>query len=177
MRSLLAVALVAGSASAASAGTYLGLGIGTQASGHIGNDVSSMSEDGNHSGRLVVGYRFGRLSIEGAATRYTQLYRGGSDDATSFAALLKYSLPLGNNFEAFGRGGLQRTDLSGAADNLSGNGWVLGAGFEYRLDAAITGLSIFVDYEHISTDYSQGPQTIPGGATASMWTLGATLSI
>ena len=176
MRSLLALALVAATPVAASAGTYLGLGIGTQASGHIGSDPSSMETDGNHSGRLILGMRFGRLSAEGSGTRYSEVFRNASSPSTSLAVALKYGLPLGDNFEIFGRGGLQRTWVSGADWDLAGNGWLLGAGFEYRIDAALTGLSVFVDYTHNqSTLY--GPSNVPLDASASMWTLGATLAI
>src|ERR1051325_2764021 len=92
MRSLLALALVAATPVVASAGTYVGLGIGTQASGHIGSDASSMENDGNHSGRLLVGLRFGRLAVEGAGTRYTGFYRNTEADATSLGGARNDSL-------------------------------------------------------------------------------------
>ncbi|MBV8760829.1 MAG: outer membrane beta-barrel protein [Deltaproteobacteria bacterium] len=179
MRSLLAVALVAASASAASAGTYLGLGIGTAASGHVGDDASSQGTDGNRSGRLFLGFRFGNLSVEGGVMRFSQMFKNTADDATQLGADLKYSLPLGNGFEVFGRGGLQRTQLSNDQASISGNGWLLGAGFEYRLNLGVTAASLFVDYTHSQTSYDQG-QT--GGMTtidssASMWMAGATLAL
>jgi hypothetical protein len=177
MRSLLAVAFVAAAASTASAGTYLGLGIGTAASGHVGDDASSQMSDGNRTGKFLVGYRFGRLSVEGAATRYSQLYRNSVHDGTSLAAALKYSLPLGDNFEAFGRGGLQRSSLSTANGDLSGNGWLLSAGFEYRIDGVLAGASLFVDYTHNQTTYAGDPHSPSLDASASMWMLGATLAI
>src|SRR5689334_9518134 len=112
MRSLLALALVAATPVVASAGTSLGIVVGTNDSGDIADDADSMSTDGNHAGRLLAGLKFGQLAIEGSATRYTMPFASRSTEDTSLAAQLKYSLPLGNNFEAFGRGGLQRTYLS-----------------------------------------------------------------
>ena len=181
MRSLplLAVALVAASASAASAGTYLGLGIGTAASGHVGSDTSSMGSSGDRSGRLFLGFRFGNLSIEGGVMRFSQFFKATRDDATQLSADLKYSLPLGDGFEVFGRGGLQRTQLSNDYAEINGNGWLLGGGFEYRLNLGVTAASLFVDYTHTQTTFDQGAT---GGmssidSSASMWMAGATLAL
>jgi hypothetical protein len=178
MRSLIAVAIVAATASSASAGTYLGLGIGTAAS--PGSDIGAMTtNDGSRTGRLMLGTRFGHLSVEGAGSRYS-IARGASPyDGTMLAVALKYSLPLGNNFEAFGRGGLERTWLN--SDDYSdyvGNGWLLGAGFEYRLDLGATAASIFVDYEHTdSTLTNQSDMQTQKGETIGLWTLGVTVAI
>jgi hypothetical protein len=179
MRPLLAaVALVAASASAASAGAYLGLGIGTAAS--PGGELTTTSSDGNRSGRVILGTSFGRLSIEGNGDRFG-LYRGqAAYQGTTLAAVLKYSLPLGDHFEVYGRGGLQRTWLNtddNAAD-WAGNGWLLGAGFEYRLDLAGTGASVFVDYQHTDTGLlNQTDMKTAKDETFGMWTLGATVSL
>lgn len=174
---LLATALVAASATAASADTYLGLGIGTAASGHVGTDASSQGNDGNRTGKLLLGFRFGNLSVEGGAMRFTQGYRNEAHDGTSLSAALKYSLPLGNGFEVFGRGGLQRTDLSGMSSDLTGNGWLLGGGFEYRLNLGVTAASLFVDYTHNSTTFQPDPHQPAIDETASMWMAGATLAL
>lgn len=182
MRSLLAAALVAAAASTASAGPYLGLGIGTAASGHVGNDASSQMDDGNRSGKFIAGYRIGKVSIgtvsvEGSATRFSQMYRNAANDGTSLAVAAKYSVPLGNNFEAFGRAGLQRSSLSTALGDLSGNGWLLSAGFEYRIEGVLSGASLFVDYTHNQATYDSGPHTPALDSSASMWMAGATLSL
>jgi len=181
MRSLLAAALVAATATSASAGTYLGLGIGTAAS--PGGDIASMSNDGNRTGRLMLGTRFGRLSLEGAGSRYTLGHGATPYTGTMLAAALKYSLPLGNSFEAYGRGGLERTWLSNNNDGVwpdyAGNGWLLGAGFEYRLDLGVTAASIFVDYEHSDTGVrDQARMQLPEKSeTIGLWTAGVTLAI
>jgi hypothetical protein len=182
MRTLAAVALVAASATAASAEAYLGLGIGTTAS--VGGDMTSFQGDGSRSGRLILGSRFGRFSVEGNGTRFGLIGNSVAYQADQLAAALKYSFPLGNNFEVFGRGGLERTWLSTDAmtrQNFAGNGYLLGAGFEYRLDLAVAAGSIFVDYTRTATGFSGDSAdasrmpTLDG--TASMWTLGLTLSI
>jgi hypothetical protein len=181
MRSLIAVAIVAASAIAAaptaSAGTYLGLGIGTAAS--PGGDIPMTSSDGNRSGRLILGTRFGHLSVEGTGERYG-FFRGVAVyQGNVLGAALKYSLPLGNNFEVFGRGGLERTWLS--TDNpagLAGNGWLVGAGFEYRLNLGVTGASVFVDYEHTDTSLvNQSDMKATRDETIGLWTAGVTLAI
>ena len=182
MRSLLAVALVAASATAASANTYLGLGIGTAAS--PGGDMGMSSSDGNRSGRLMLGTRFGHLSLEGAGSRYGLLHVSGTSpyQGTMLAGALKYSLPLGNNFELFARGGLERTWLThessaGNAYDWSGNGWLVGAGFEYRLNLGVTAASIFVDYEHSDTTLTTPAVMRARDATIGLWTAGVTLAI
>lgn len=184
MRSLFVAALVAGSASVASAGGYVGLGIGTAAS--PGGDMAMSSSDGNRSGRLMLGTRFGHLSLEGAGSRYGLIGVSGASpyQGTMLAGALKYSLPLGNNFELFARGGLERTWLThesataGNAYDWSGNGWLLGAGFEYRLDLGVTAASVFVDYEHSDTTLSTPAEmNVQRDATIGLWTAGVTLAI
>lgn len=180
MRSLLAVVLVAASASAASAGTYLGLGIGTAAS--PGGDMTNATSDGNRSGRLLLGTTFGRLAIEGDGERFG-MFRTIDYQGSMLAAVVKYSLPLGNNFEVYGRGGLQRTWLNRVSTaaglpDFAGNGWLVGAGFEYRLNVAGTGVSLFVDYQHADTSLErQDAMQQPEDETIGLWTMGATVSI
>ncbi|HTR52927.1 MAG TPA: outer membrane beta-barrel protein [Kofleriaceae bacterium] len=173
-RAALVVILIAAAAPAASADGYIGLGIGTSPSGQIGSDKSSMYTDGSRSWRGTLGYRFGHLSIEGTATAYDQIYRGDTQDADQFAGVLKYSLPLGRGFEAFGRGGLQRTDLSAGT---SGNGWLVGGGFEFRWHILLTGASAFVEYTHADTTFDVPGTSRTLDGTVGMWTLGLTLSI
>ncbi len=63
----MAAVIVAAMGQVASAGTYLGLGIGTAANASADNVM--MDGDGR-SGRLMLGYRFSRIAIEGSGTRY-----------------------------------------------------------------------------------------------------------
>jgi opacity protein-like surface antigen len=177
---LAAVMFVAATSSVAAAGTYLGLGIGT---GPAINDSADRLHPDGRSGRLLVGTRFGQVSAEGSIGRYGLAFdqSGGIlpfGTAYQASAALKVSLPLGNNFEAFGRGGLQHTWLSAKSSELdsSGNGYLLGAGFEYRLNLVLGQGSIFVDYQYNKTKLEN--DHIPFGDTsARMWTLGLTVGI
>ncbi|MBS1122473.1 MAG: OmpA-like transrane domain, partial [Deltaproteobacteria bacterium] len=149
---LAAVMFIAATSSIASAGSYLGLGIGTGPA--INDQTDRLAPDGR-SGRLLVGTRFGRFSAEGSVSGYSLLFdqSGGMipfGDAYQASAALKASLPLGNNFELFGRGGLQHTWFRAKNSELdaSGSGYLLGAGFEYRLNLILGQGSIFVDYQY-----------------------------
>ena len=178
MRPLLAAVLVAAAASTASADPYLGLGIGTAAS--PSGDIPMTSNDGNRTGRLLGGYRFGRFSVEGAASRYSIFKATTPYDGTVLAVAGKYSLPLGDNFEAFGRLGLERTWLSTDTtdSDWSGNGLLLGAGFEYRFDVKATGASVFVDYQRTQSNLvREVDMTTTKGMGVGLWTIGATVSL
>lgn len=178
MRPLLAVALVAAAASTASAGPYLGLGIGTAAS--PSGDLEMTSSDGNRTGRLILGNSWGRFSVEGQGSRYS-VYKGRLPyDGSQLAVAGKYSLPLGDSFEAFGRLGLQRTWLNTDANQADwqGNGWLFGAGFEYRFKISTVGASAFVDYQYASTNLvDQRSTNTERGMGVGLWTLGATVSL
>jgi hypothetical protein len=175
MKRLCVVALVLGaSVSTASAGAYIGLGVGTSA--RASSDETMMAGDGR-SGRLMLGWRIGRLGIEGSGTRYDVWVAGAPFEATQLALGLKYGLPIGNNFEVFGRGGLQRTSLSKMSSggyDASGGGFYLGLGVEYRLPVAAVGASLFMDYQRSWTTFDNGYGEY--GGVAGIWTLGATLS-
>lgn len=176
----LAVILVAAAAPASHAGTYVGLGIGSSADvgGQMSNFGGGFGSDGSRSGRLILGYRFGRLSVEGNATRFGLLYNNNlQDEITTLSAAAKLSFPVESHFEAFGAVGLERSWLSAqiSDQDMSGNGYLLGAGFEYRVDLGLGG-SIFVDYTRSDTSFQNSRMHTLDG-TASMWTLGLTLSI
>ncbi len=181
MRSLLAIAVLAVTGPVASAGTYIGLGIGTAPS--IGNDTIPRPANDGRSGRLLLGQSFqlpiGRLAIEGEANRFDFLFNGEGYDSTMLGVDLKYSFPLGNSFDVYGRAGLQRTWLS-ADDSTrgiyagAGDGLYFGLGFEYRI--AVFG-SLFVDYERQSSTIDMDESSTSYGQTAGMFTLGATINL
>src|SRR5262245_47518538 len=137
MKSLVASAFVlAALASAAHAGSYLGLGIGGQASTDGG--LVNYDTTGKHSARLVAGYRFGQVSLEAGLGDYG-LTRVQSDwNAWSLGAAAKLHLPLFAGFEAYVRAGLERTYLTQAGGDgthdLTGDGWTGGLGVEYGID-------------------------------------------
>src|ERR1041384_3865498 len=122
--------------SGASAGGYLGLALGTQPS--VNDALDSTATPTGRSLRGLAGIRFGNVSLEGALNGFDVIpRRNGPSTVYQLSAGLKLSIPLGNNFEAFGRAGLERTwlDLSDDVYNLTGDGYLIGAGFEYRLNA------------------------------------------
>jgi hypothetical protein len=194
LRAALAAAVViAVTSSTATAGIYLGLGIGTGAdTGTSGNSDSSVpiSTSGNgRSARFILGERIGHFSIESNIDHYGELIAsdgrvGGQPfDAYDLAILLKYSFPLGNGFEVFGKGGLVHTWLTnsdattGTSLNATGDGWVVGAGLEWRLNLILAGCSIFVDYEYSSSSFANDTTAQKYDATAGMAMLGATVSL
>jgi hypothetical protein len=176
-RLALAAVLLAASSTAASAGTYVGLGIGTSPA--TSGDVS-MAEDGR-SGRLQLGYRVGPLSIEGLAGRADLARADGASYAwTTLGLAGRVSHGLGGGFEVFGRLGYQRTSIeqAGGYDAFSGQGLMFGGGFEYRLDLLVAKGSLFVDYNVERSDLDR--ERVPNmqyGLTSRVWTLGAILSL
>jgi len=178
-RVCLAAVLLAASSSVASAGIYAGLGIGTGADVNHDSGVNTLVGN-NRSARLLAGYRFGRFSVEVSGTHYGLVLDGAFFDANQLGLLGKYSFPIGDGFELFGRGGVQHTWLSTSEtgqSNAEGTGVVLGAGVEYRLQVKfVAGASIFVDYERTQTPFTQ---TVGGkwNSGAGMFTLGATVSL
>lgn len=157
------------------AGSYLGVALGTQP----GVNDDFVQREGQPTGRSLrglAGIRFGHLSLEGALNGFTVLTNSfGEKTAYQLSGALKLNLPLGNGFEAFARGGVERTwlnqsDAVNQGIDLMGDGYVLGAGFEYRLDALIANASIFVDYNvHHAT--LESPR-ITVDDTAQVWGLG-----
>jgi hypothetical protein len=184
-RVVLAAVVLAATSTVASAGTFVGLGIGTAPA----TSGDAMLQEDGRSLRLELGYKFGRFAIEGivnhanldgTAWGYTA---PGEMSWNNLAVAGKYNLPLGDRFEAFGRLGLLRTYLSidgdprYGSDEYAGTGLMGGAGFEYRINLGAAGGSIFVDYTiaHAgitSPEYMQDSY----GLTTRVWTLGATLS-
>jgi opacity protein-like surface antigen len=154
-RASLAVTLVALAGSSASAGTYLGLGIGSAP--EVNEQTDRFSSDGR-SGKILAGMRFGNVSVEGAISKFDMARTSDRNAVVPFgdqiqaAAAAKLSLPLGNNFEAFGRVGVHKTwlraDQMPDINNAEGTGYLVGAGVEYRLNLVVGQGSIFVDYQY-----------------------------
>jgi hypothetical protein len=179
-RALAAVLFVAATASAASAGTYFGLGLGTGADVNADSHVNSIQGTGR-TGRAFGGYRFGRLSVEGAASRYGLMLDGAPFAATQLAVAAKYSFPLSQGFELFGRGGIHHTWLSASAQGQSsaeGTGVVFGGGVEYRFHLNfVAGGSVFLDFERSQTPTFTNSQGASWSGGADTFTLGVMLSL
>jgi hypothetical protein len=160
--------------STASAGGYAGLALGTEPgiNDQFSQDVATPV---GRSLRGLGGYRFNNnLAIEGALNGFSVLTKHiGEQNMYQLSVALKFNLPLSNHFEAFGRAGVERTwlNLNDPSADLSGNGFLLGAGFEYRLDQAIGhAAAIFVDYNvhHVTLDATRFQKD----ATTGIWGLG-----
>ena len=184
-RAALVVILLSVSSSAAFAGGYLGLGLGT--SPGISSDNDRFDSDGR-SARVFGGSRFGQLSIEGDIGGFGVLQRNSPNPGLNplgtmyqAAVLLKASLPLSDGFEVFGKAGLHHTWLSAShrdpTFDADGNGFLLGAGAEYRFKPSFLGsASIFVDYQLARTGLD-GDRIKDVDATYRMWTLGFAVGI
>jgi hypothetical protein len=170
---VLATSLMAISTTA-SAGGYLGLGLGTQPG--VNDEMATTAPPVGRSLRGLGGWRFGRFSIEGAVNGFGVVANNHGDQTVYQVSVAgKYSLPLGNHFEAFGRAGLERTWLNLGDDryNFTGNGFQVGAGFEYQLDIGISNASLFVDYtiHHATLEDTRGQVD----ETSRIWALGFTV--
>jgi hypothetical protein len=159
----------------ASAGGYVGAAVGTEPS--VNDDfVSTVGQPTGHSLRGLVGWRWGTVSAEGALNGFTVLTNGFHEQtAAQLSAALRVNLPLGDGFEAFGRAGIERTWLNQSSDgfDLAGNGYLLGAGFVYKLDAVLANAAVFVDYNIHHVTLESLRYNID--ATTGMWGLGLTI--
>jgi Outer membrane protein beta-barrel domain len=161
----------------ASAGTYLGLAVGTEPGINSEFTTASATPIGR-SLRGLAGIRFGNVSLEGALNGFDVTAGGfGNHTAYQLSAAAKLSLPLGNNFEGFGRFGLERTWLNLDSDryDYQGDGFVVGAGFEFRLDAIVANASLFVDYNIHSATLEATSGKVQ--ETSRIWALGFTVGL
>jgi hypothetical protein len=144
---VLAAIIVIAISSPASAGVYLGLGVGTKP---VVNDaMADVSVPSGRSVRGLVGLRFANVAVEGAVNGFDVVtQRSGNQTVYQASAALKLSIPVVSHIEGFGRAGLERTWLNLDDDryNLRGDGFLAGAGIELRLNAVIASMSVFVDY-------------------------------
>jgi OmpA-OmpF porin, OOP family len=179
MRTALALVLVAATGVTASAGTYIGVGIGNGA--NVSDGINTQYTADGRSARGVLGYRIGPFSVEGAYSGYgLVLDNSGQYDSRSLQIAGKYNFAIGDKFELFGRLGLLRTDLNArdvSNTNSSGQGYTMSLGVEYRLDLVAAGLGIFVDWTRNSTNQTLDSGETLGTQTASMWTLGVNFAL
>jgi hypothetical protein len=178
MKSLVASVIAVGLlAPAAHAGMFVGVGVGTGAA--TGGVISDFGSDGQHSGRLELGERFGFVSVMGGLNYYGVTTQA-SWDAVSTVAAVKLDLPIIPVVNGYVRVGLEHTWIqpppdSGTAQTLSGNGWTGGLGVEYKLDAFIANASVWLDYTRHADTFQRGNTTAEG--TANMWTIGASFGL
>lgn len=176
-RVLLAAFLLAATAGTASAGGFVGLGLGTTPG--ISNDDDATAD--GRSARLEVGYSFTNFSIEGLASRFDLLDKFGTRYSdTSLGIAGTYRVPLSDGFGAYGRLGYQHTGVSlktAEGAGASGSGILFGGGADFKLPLPATNLSIFVDYTiaHSSLRVDGEVDDEGHGLTSRTWTLGAKL--
>lgn len=181
--------MLVGSAGVAAAGPYMGFAVGP--SPVISNDgpagvfnAGVLTFDANsRSGRLLAGYRFsalslGAISIEGALTAYS--LTGDNLDYGGRQAMIsgKYNYPLGGGIEVFGRLGMHHTWITTTRENereRSGNGYLVGAGFEYRFKLPMAQASLWVDLTYNPTTIEE--LNFTRDYAARMWMLGFTFGI
>ena len=166
----LAVIVLAASSGVASAGTYLGLGIGTGP--EFDSDTVEFESQGR-SGRAILGSRWSKLSVEGSLGKYSLMNAEGYQAS----AAGKLNFPLGSGFEVFGKLGAQHTWVrtDDPMYDASGNGYLVGGGFEYRLNLGIGATSIWVDYQYSHADLESERKNYDLGSR--MWTLGLSVGI
>jgi hypothetical protein len=171
----LAIGVLTGFSPTASAGGYLGLALGSQPG--INDDLANIATPLGRSLRGLAGLKFGNLSVEGALNGFTMGVDGVDRNMYQLSGALKLSLPMGNGFEGFGRAGLERTWLNVGDEryNLRGDGFLIGGGFEYRLNALVSNASLFVDYtiHHATLTNTRGEVD----ETSRIWGLGFTIGI
>ena len=171
MKSLVAsIFALAALSTAANAGTYVGLGIGTGA--HTDGDLGQFDSSGSHSGRAVIGDSFGIVSVEGGLGYFGLMHAGNTYDAVSLGVAAKLSVPVTPVFTPYVRVGLEHTNVSGengASFSGSGDGWTGGLGLEYKLAT----FSLWADYSKHDMKLLDGQ--VDGAA--SMLTVGVSFGI
>jgi hypothetical protein len=167
LRALVVASLLAIPA-VASAGTYVSLGLGGTG---VDDSKSPGFVDNGRNVRLAVGYRLapmsiGSISVEGGYTGFGVANGNATYDAHNYFAAGKFSLPLSQGFEAFGRLGVEHMDFSTHTNqpSLGGNGYLVGAGFEYRL-GAIQGVPPFFANSGIWVDITRDGSSMTPDST------------
>ena len=134
-------------ASTAHAGGYIGLGIGD---GIATSGDFQYNADGR-TAKLIGGFAFGKLAVEGSAQRAGVAWPGSAVtlSMTQLGVAGKYSYPLSDGFELYGKLGLNHISLSAnggytqVGSDGSGSGILAGAGVEYRSKLPVT---FWLDY-------------------------------
>ena len=129
--------VVLGSVSAASAGSYLSLGVGGDPAVHGDMRMAASGEGDGANGRLALGFGVSRLAIEGSLSRFAL----GSSTGTAAGAHLRLRFPVQGGFGIFARVGMERVWLGSDLPTMdsTADGIVGGLGLEYRLSAPLLG--------------------------------------
>ena len=175
MKSLPAAALLlAATASAAHAGGYVGLGVGDGIA--TSGDLEYSAE--GRTLKLIGGFALGKLAAEGSVQRAPIVMTATGRDYSMLQLGIagKYSYPLGDGLELYGKLGLNHIKLGpGDSSGLdgSGSGVLIGGGAEYRsklpvtfwIDYTVTNATIHIESYHDSD------------LTTRQWMIGASLGL
>lgn len=164
--------------SAANAGSYVSLGVGSDAA-LSGDLASNMDPEGFSVGRLAAGYRMGPVALEAGitGTGLREMSDSSGVSAVSLGVDLKYYLGLLGPIEGYFRGGLSKTWLGGMEPGVQyvGRSIALGGGVQYTFDPLPIGeAAIWLDFTHQSLEVSDGSSRTLGGA-ADLMTAGLSL--
>jgi hypothetical protein len=108
----------------AHADLYLTGGVGPTAD--LEGDFDRIATDGK-SGRIALGKSWGAVGIEGGFAGF-----GLADGhITTASVAVRLTAPVSKAFSIYALGGLEHAWLDRSAYDLSGNGYLLGAGVEY----------------------------------------------
>jgi hypothetical protein len=164
------LAVLLGSLSAASADSYLSLGVGGDPAVHGDMRMAANGQGDGGNGRLALGVGVGRLSVEGSLSRFGL----AGSTATAAGAHLRLRFPVQGGFGIFGRIGLERVwlgdlpSMSSTADGVVG-----GLGLEYRLSAPLLGEAGL--WAEVSDDRLDTGGGHTGGVR--LWTAGLTVGL
>ena len=136
--------------SLAHADTYVLAGIGKVPD--VGGDFDKLfgGED-RSSAKLGVGYRFGKIAIEGSVFGANLTNRNAQPieyGTTSMGAEVKYFIPITGNLEGAVHGGLHKTwfGTERGASTHDGTGTLLGLGLQYGFRLPIGSAAVWLDY-------------------------------
>lgn len=178
MKTAVAASLVAGLvtiSTVAHAGAYVGLGIGPEPASN--DALQKTANPDSRSLRGLSGWSFGNFAVEGALGGFGVATNRGDQNVYQLSAAAKYSLPIGSGFAVFGRAGVERTWLNLGDDryNFSGNGFLIGAGVDYKLNLGIGATSISLDYMIHHATLADTRENIDD--TLRIWTLGFSIGL
>jgi hypothetical protein len=165
------LAALLGSASVASAESYVSLGFGGDPAVHGDMRMAANGQGDGGNGRLALGVGVGRLSVEGSLSRFGL----ASTTATAAGAHLRLRFPVQGGFGIFGRIGLERVWMDSDVLSMSStaDGVVGGLGLEYRLSTPLIGEA------GIWAEVSDDRLDTGGGHTGGvrLWTAGLTVGL
>ena len=177
IRALAVVFVLAATAHSASAGVYGSIGIGST---DVSDDKGSFTQN-SRTLRFAAGYRLSNLfSAEGGVMGYRVANGPVGLDGREFYAAGLLHCSLGNNFEIFGRLGVQRTGVAPNTNDgsFTGTGYLAGVGVDYEIKLPtvpqIARAALWIDYNRSGTTL-QRDASLSHDYAVGMWSLGVTL--